>query len=319
MPPVVKKPKQDIITMTTTPSLTFPWQLHSLLEAATREGFDHIVSWLDNNSSFKVHDPALFVKHVLPRFFQRQSKYKSFQRQLNIWQFERLNGSRGPCNGGYFHAFFHRYDTSLFHLMKRSKTSQSRLLQGKPHGADSLGEETIQHPSMFLKTSQPGAFQQDVYHKLSAVLFQQNFDTVHQVTPFTMDDHTETQHPSIVAREVLSLSSMSGILPNLHEVDEDTIATPKNSCRCQRENIHMSTSQKRRLSHYCLSPPLVGNSGFDDMARFLQSRNKSQEEDSTEGTPKCLSAEEWKYVLVGMQIACHSSSNQHPIKSLSLS
>lgn len=106
--------------------LTFPWLLHSLLEAAAKEGFDHIVSWHDNNASFRVHEPALFVKQVMPRFFKRQSKYKSFQRQLNIWQFERVIGSRGPCNGGYFHPYFKRNNTALFHLMQRSKLASRR-------------------------------------------------------------------------------------------------------------------------------------------------------------------------------------------------
>jgi hypothetical protein len=92
--------------------LPFPWQLHALLEAADREGFNQIVSWIDD-SGFKVHNPTLFVKHIMPRFFKRQSKYKSFLRQVNLWQFKRLTRSRGPtCKNGYFHEFFQRYDTS---------------------------------------------------------------------------------------------------------------------------------------------------------------------------------------------------------------
>ncbi len=102
-------------------ALPFPWQLHSVLEAASKEGFDHIVSWLEDNRSFKVHRPELFVKHIIPRFFNRQTKYKSFQRQLNIWQFERLIGTRGPCSGGYYHVHFRRHDASTLQLMKRER------------------------------------------------------------------------------------------------------------------------------------------------------------------------------------------------------
>ncbi len=106
--------------------MPFPWQLHSMLEAAECEGFEHIVSWLEGDRSFKVHRPDLFVTHIIPRFFSRQSKYKSFQRQLNIWQFQRLIGRRGPCNGGYFHVHFQRKDTTSFQLMKREKVRKAQ-------------------------------------------------------------------------------------------------------------------------------------------------------------------------------------------------
>ena len=39
------------------------------------------VSWQPGNKCFRVHDPNQFVSTVMPRFF-KQTKYKSFQRQL---------------------------------------------------------------------------------------------------------------------------------------------------------------------------------------------------------------------------------------------
>ncbi|KAG7362088.1 HSF-type DNA-binding protein [Nitzschia inconspicua] len=76
---------------------TFPWRLHVVLDASESEGFTDVISWIDDKS-FRVHDPDAFVDQIMPRFFQ-QTKYKSFQRQCNLWGFDRI--SNGPQRGGY--------------------------------------------------------------------------------------------------------------------------------------------------------------------------------------------------------------------------
>jgi len=102
-------------------SNTFPFRLHEMLDAVAREGFEDIVSWIPGDKkAFKVHKPALFVQSIMPRFFS-QTKYKSFQRQCNLWGFERL--LHGPEKGGYEHpdGFFVRGNTSLVNQMIRRK------------------------------------------------------------------------------------------------------------------------------------------------------------------------------------------------------
>lgn len=89
-----------------------------MLERTDQDDFDHIVSWLPSENGFKVHDSKAFVATVLPRFF-RQTKYKSFQRQCNIWGFERI--LQGPHKGGYTHVDFIRGKTNLCSRMKRQK------------------------------------------------------------------------------------------------------------------------------------------------------------------------------------------------------
>ena len=66
----------------------FPWKLHDMLDAADEKGFTSVVSWLPDGRSFKVHDKETFVSLIMRRYFE-QTKYKSFQRQLNMWGFER--------------------------------------------------------------------------------------------------------------------------------------------------------------------------------------------------------------------------------------
>lgn len=57
------------------PEHSFPWKLHTLLEEAEKEGFNHIVSWVQEGSAFKVHDSDKFVNSIMPNFFD-QSKCK---------------------------------------------------------------------------------------------------------------------------------------------------------------------------------------------------------------------------------------------------
>jgi len=98
-------------------NISFPLKLHELLDAADMQGFNCIVSWLPDGNSFQVHDQDRFVKEILPKFF-RQSKYKSFQRQLNLWGFQRLNKA---VRGAYQHNWFVRGKSELCSNMKRVK------------------------------------------------------------------------------------------------------------------------------------------------------------------------------------------------------
>jgi hypothetical protein len=64
---------------------SFPHKLHALLESATEQGFSHIISWQAGGKSFRVHQPKVFVKSILPQYF-KQTKFKSFLRQRKYKQ-----------------------------------------------------------------------------------------------------------------------------------------------------------------------------------------------------------------------------------------
>ena len=78
--------------------ILFPWTLHNLLEDAEKEGFDSTISWRPSGMAFKVHNREDFMKQVLPRYF-RQTKFKSFVRQLNLWGFSCIDQEpdKGSC------------------------------------------------------------------------------------------------------------------------------------------------------------------------------------------------------------------------------
>eukprot|EP00934_Nitzschia_sp_Nitz4_P006219 Nitzschia sp. Nitz4//scaffold15_size197535//54633//55754//NITZ4_001568-RA/size197535-processed-gene-0.292-mRNA-1//-1//CDS//3329537685//6209//frame0 len=97
----------------------FPWRLHQMLEDAVANDFANIVSWLPDQQTFRVHEVDAFTEDVLHLYFQ-QTQYKSFQRQLNLWGFERIT-ENGPRHGGYTREHFIRGNASLCSMMKRVK------------------------------------------------------------------------------------------------------------------------------------------------------------------------------------------------------
>ena len=74
----------------------FPSLLHDLLDEVEMRDEADIVSWRPSGRCFKVHKRDDFMAKVLPRYF-RQTHYKSFVRQLNIWGFACIG--KGPEKG----------------------------------------------------------------------------------------------------------------------------------------------------------------------------------------------------------------------------
>mmetsp|Transcript_23537 Transcript_23537/g.67419 ORF Transcript_23537/g.67419 Transcript_23537/m.67419 type:complete len:316 (-) Transcript_23537:159-1106(-) len=66
----------------------FPWKVYEMLEDAEAQGFDDIVSWNAEGNGFVVHNKERFTKEIISKYF-KQSRYKSFQRQLSLYGFDR--------------------------------------------------------------------------------------------------------------------------------------------------------------------------------------------------------------------------------------
>lgn len=118
------------LSLHTNQNIPFPWKLHEMLDTCEREGLSHIVSWLPDNGSFRVHNPSYFMENVIKNFF-KQTKYKSFQRQLNIWGFQRIIS--GPNKGGYSHKYFIRSNESLCCMMSRQKIKGQKRAKPRPY------------------------------------------------------------------------------------------------------------------------------------------------------------------------------------------
>jgi hypothetical protein len=122
--------------------LPFLLKLHEMLGDVEKTGNQHIVSWLPDGRAFKVYRPKYFVQKIIPYYFN-QSKYKSFQRQLHLYEFTRTR--RGPEAGAYSHPNFVRGVTSLCSSMNpvkikgRFKKQQINL--------ESLRDQEHQYPT----------------------------------------------------------------------------------------------------------------------------------------------------------------------------
>ena len=73
---------------------------------------------MPHGRAFIVKKPKTFTINVLPRFF-KQTKFLSFTRQLNLWEFKRI--TRGVDTGAYYHELFLRGRPYLAMRMKRQK------------------------------------------------------------------------------------------------------------------------------------------------------------------------------------------------------
>eukprot|EP00536_Pseudo-nitzschia_multiseries_P003290 jgi/Psemu1/185480/e_gw1.49.28.1 len=93
----------------------FPTNLHILLDEAEKGNYCHIVSWYSQGRAFKIHDQEALVP-LLAKYF-RQTKFKSFLRQLQSYSFHRT--TRGCDKGVVSHPLFVRGRRSLCFGMSR--------------------------------------------------------------------------------------------------------------------------------------------------------------------------------------------------------
>ena len=97
----------------------FPQKLHRMLEdLESLPGGTKVASFLPHGRAFFIHDPDRFVADFMPRYF-RMSRMASFQRQLNLYDFERVG--EGKDKGAYYHELFLRGRPILCLQMRRTK------------------------------------------------------------------------------------------------------------------------------------------------------------------------------------------------------
>ena len=104
-------------------NLPFPTKLYHLLEDAETEGHEDVVSWILNGKAFRIHKPKTFCRDIMPIYF-RQSKLKSFTRQLYIYGFSKV--SEGMHQGAFFNPNFVRDDGDSCLKLRRNSLSDQR-------------------------------------------------------------------------------------------------------------------------------------------------------------------------------------------------
>jgi hypothetical protein len=119
-----------------TAEIRFPWKLHRILDDAESKGYSDIVSWVPSENGFKVHKTKDFDEEIMPKYFDK-TKYKSFQRQLNMWGFDRVGS--GTFKGAYLHPYFIRGKPEQCHFMERTKIKGIYSKKLRKNNLDPLG------------------------------------------------------------------------------------------------------------------------------------------------------------------------------------
>lgn len=101
------------MTANSTVSTTFPQKLHEII--SDEQNYE-IIRWVNNGTAFKVMNSELFEANIVKKYF-RQTKLTSFQRQLNLYGFRRMN--KGDYHGSYFHCNFQQNRLDLLVKVRR--------------------------------------------------------------------------------------------------------------------------------------------------------------------------------------------------------
>jgi hypothetical protein len=101
--------------------VSFPLKLQRILDKLEAEGNTDVISWLPHGRAFIVHDSHRFVSELMPHWFN-QSKYSSFQRQLHMYNFQRITAP-GRDKGAYHHPSFLRGRPQLAQTMRRTRVN----------------------------------------------------------------------------------------------------------------------------------------------------------------------------------------------------
>lgn len=108
----------------------FPYKLYCLLEEVEHDETpveEKMILWRPHGKSFFIRDRKKFTETIIPRFFKRNSKFSSFQRQLNLYGFQRLY--TGDEKGSYYHKLFRRDRPNLCRKICRTKVNGKQVRQ----------------------------------------------------------------------------------------------------------------------------------------------------------------------------------------------
>lgn len=126
-----------------------------LMEILTNPDNQEAISWLPHGKAFIIVNRQKFADNVLPHYF-RKTKYTSFTRKLNRWNFTRV--TRGAELGAYYHEFFQRGSEALCTQMYCKNDRAKFAVTGKEDKKASAAEskpELVPVVETPVQTAQP--------------------------------------------------------------------------------------------------------------------------------------------------------------------
>ena len=109
----------------------FPRKVFEILSEQPAE----IISWTPSGLAFMIHDMPRFVSEVLQKYFAHQ-KFSSFQRQLNLYGYRRIEPGGDEPAGSYYHPSFRQDGEDLVGEVRRTPQSHRGRGGGRDSGRD---------------------------------------------------------------------------------------------------------------------------------------------------------------------------------------
>lgn len=162
-----------------------------LMEILTNPNNQDAIAWLPHGKAFLIVNRQKFADHVLPHYF-RKTKYTSFTRKLNRWNFTRV--TRGPELGAYYHEFFQRGNEALCTQMYCKNDRAKFAVAGKE--GKKVEEPTVNAEEGSPQLVQSATNQVDPTRRLSV-------NEIFQLNTMISKPHMHTMNPSVQARVLL--------------------------------------------------------------------------------------------------------------------
>lgn len=205
--------------------LPFAWKLYEMLETVHKNKVDtDIVSWVDDGKAFKVHDLKRFVNEIVPTYF-KQSKYKSFQRQLYFYGFTReaSSGKEGHTPGSYRHPRFVRGQKTWCLSMAPKKSKKRSSSKSPVNGASTTNSQPSIAREVSGELSLPGA------SNMTSFPLQQHMNSAFAAAN-TVSQDSDSTNPQLQFRQQqnqLQRLQIEGFLKSLQQNERQTINVPQ--------------------------------------------------------------------------------------------
>jgi hypothetical protein len=231
-------------------------------------GDKSIVSWQPHGRAFTVHKSKEFVTLIMPQFFN-QTKYASFQRQLNLYGFSRL--THGPDKGAYYHSCFIRGERNLCRRMNRQKIKGTKVRktlapEEEPNFYKMTGKlPTIPSQDSMAVSSTAGQLFpiESPPVAVTPIVTKPIMNTKRQTMADAASSSTSSMQPSMISpRETMMMPTVSNMMRTVSpHVSSSTLYDPKYASASQQDAkggdlLFFEGRPFRYLEHIEVLPPL---------------------------------------------------------------
>ncbi|KAL3797689.1 hypothetical protein ACHAW5_002783 [Stephanodiscus triporus] len=257
-------------------SLPFPLKLHRILEDSEAAGLGHIISWQPHGRAFKMLNPTLFAEKIMRIYFPKMKKVTSFQRQFNVYGFERLSRD-GPDVGAYYHEAFLRH----FPWLCLRRMTRRRV---KGTGYKAAGNPDVE-PDLYAFPSVDEVMKKRVMGAISGTSLQTHPYHLH-VGLTTRPQHSSSEakrKEDAMAKLAISYACLSEKTTTLHQGRDDSMCPPPHMPsnvvppRCQQYHP-LLTDSNNGMSHQIQHHPSPDNMVNDSIMNGVLSSSEENQD-----------------------------------------